>query len=145
MSTPTATSASHDFESPVAITEDGPRLIAGHCTTCGDVSFPRRAGCGACGAGTVERHVLPATGTLWTFTVQGFPPKSPPYVPAGTPEFEAFGVGYVEFEGQLRVEGRLSAADPGVLRIGAEMRVEALEVGERTLYAFAPVTAEHER
>ena len=42
---------------------------------------------------------------LWTWTTQGFEPK-PPYVADG--EFEPYGVGYVEFPGFLRVEGRLT-------------------------------------
>ncbi|HEX6389706.1 MAG TPA: zinc ribbon domain-containing protein, partial [Solirubrobacteraceae bacterium] len=93
MSTVTEPSAAHDFEAPVAVTADGPRLVAGRCSHCESVAFPRRASCNACGGGDVERHLLPATGTLWSFTVQGFAPKSPPFVGA----FEPFGVGYVEF------------------------------------------------
>jgi uncharacterized OB-fold protein len=80
--------------------------------------------------------LLPARGTLWTWTTQGFEPK-PPYVP-DEGEFEPYGVGYVEFEGYLRVEGRLTEADPGRLRIGMPMEVVALERGGRVSYAFAP-------
>jgi hypothetical protein len=35
-------------------------------------------------------------GPLWTYTVQSFPPKSPPYTGA----FEPYGVGYVERAGE---------------------------------------------
>ena len=99
------------------------------------MTFPLRERCPSCG-GRVERMLLPARGTLWTWTTQGFEPK-PPYVP-DEGEFEPYGVGYVEFEGYLRVEGRLTEADPGRLRIGMPMEVVALERGGRVSYAFAP-------
>ena len=38
-----------------------------------------------------------------------------------------YGVGYVEFDGYLRVEGRLTEADPARLRIGMPMEVVAVE------------------
>ena len=66
----------------------------------------------------------------------GFEPK-PPYVPDG--DFEPYGVGYVEFPGYLRVEGRLTEASPERLRIGMRMRVVALERAGRITYAFEPV------
>jgi uncharacterized OB-fold protein len=74
---------------------------------------------------------------LWTWTTQGFEPK-PPYVPEDG-EFVPFAVGYVEFEGCLRVEGRLTEADPARLRIGMPMEVVTLRRGELVTYAFAPL------
>jgi uncharacterized protein len=97
--------------------------------------FPLRERCPACG-GAVVRSLLPRRGTLWTWTTQGFEPRSPPYRPDG--EFEPFAVGYVEFEGQLRVEGRLTESEPERLRIGMQMEVVALVRGGRVTYAFAP-------
>jgi len=84
----------------------------------------------------VIRELLPSRGTLWTWTTQGFEPK-PPFVPDG--EFEPYAVGYVEFSRLLRVEGRLTEADPNRLRIGMEMEVVALERPSGVTYAFAPV------
>ena len=84
------------------------------------------------------RDLLPSRGTLWTWTTQGFEPK-PPYV-ADDGEFEPYGVGYVEFPGFLRVEGRLTACEG--LAIGMEMEVVALERAGRTTYAFAPVASQ---
>ena len=111
------------------------RLVAGRCASCSNLSFPLRDHCPACG-GAVERELLPSHGTLWTWTTQGFEPK-PPYVADG--EFEPYAVGYVEFSGLLRVEGRLSEADPERLEIGMRMRVVAIERAGRQTYAFAPV------
>lgn len=116
---------------------DGPRLVAGRCAGCGEITFPLRSRCPACG-GPVERELLPRRGTLWTWTTQGFEPKSPPYVPEGG-EFEPFAVGYLELSGELRVEGRLVEADPERIRIGMEMEVVAVERGGRLTYAFAAV------
>jgi uncharacterized protein len=112
------------------------RLVAGRCGGCRAALFPYRERCPACG-GAVERTLLPERGTLWTWTTQGFEPKSPPYRPDG--EFAPFAVGYVEFPGFLRVEGRLTESDPGSLRIGMEMRVVEVDRAGATTYAFAPV------
>lgn len=120
--------------SPVEVVDGGARLVAGRCNVCGTPYFPLRAQC-SCG-GDVERLLLPNRGTLWTWTTQGFEPK-PPYV-ADAGEFEPYGVGYVEFDGFLRVEGRLTQADG--LAIGMLVEVVALERGARTTYAFAPVS-----
>ena len=115
--------------------DDGPRLVAGRCAQCGEWTFPLRDRCPGCG-GTLERALLPRRGTLWTWTTQGFEPKSPPYIVDGG-EFEPFAVGYVELPGTLRVEGRLTEADG--IRIGMEMEVVAIERGGRLTFAFAPV------
>jgi uncharacterized OB-fold protein len=78
---------------------------------------------------------------LWTWTTQGFEPKSPPYLP-DEGEFQPFAVGYVEFPGYLRVEGRLTEAEPQRLSIGMPMKVVALVRGDRVTYAFAPAGEE---
>ena len=66
---------------------------------------------------------LPGRGTLWTWTVQQFMPKSP-YKSGETMEtFRPYGVGYLELPGGVRVEGRLLENDPASLHIGMEMDV----------------------
>jgi uncharacterized OB-fold protein len=124
---------------PLELSDGTPCLVAGRCGACDEVTFPLRARCLACG-GQLERILLPARGTLWTWTTQGFEPPAPPYLPdAGEAEFAPFAVGYVEFAGFLRVEGRLTEASPERLRIGMPMEVVALERGDRVTYAFGPV------
>ena len=120
---------------PIDLDGGTPLLVAGRGRECAVVIFPLRQRCPTCG-GAVERTLLPPRGTLWTWTTQGFEPK-PPYLAEG--EFEPYGVGYVEFDGYLRVEGRLTEADPARLRIGMPMEVVAVRRGGRVSYAFAPV------
>jgi uncharacterized OB-fold protein len=122
---------------PVRIVDGVARLVAGTCGECGTVTFPIRARCPACGSASVAETLLPERGTLWTWTIQGFEPKSPPYVPTG--EFAPYGVGYVEFDGYLRVEGRLTESDPEQIRIGTPMRVVSYDHAGVASYAFAPV------
>jgi uncharacterized OB-fold protein len=124
-------------DGPVEIVDGAARLVAGRCVACASMSFPSRGRCPSCG-GAVERVLLPSRGTLWTWTTQGFEPK-PPYV--GDGEFRPYGVGYVEFDGLLRVEGRLTEAEPDRLAIGMPMEVIAVERAGRTTYAFTPVAA----
>ena len=84
---------------------------------------------------------LPRDGTLWSWTVQRFRPKSPPY--AGSEAFEPYAVGYVALGDALIVEGRLTGAGLDGYRIGMPMtvvaqRFERLDGGVQTTFAFAP-------
>jgi uncharacterized OB-fold protein len=90
--------------------------------------------------------LLPRTGSLWTWTVQGFRPKSPPYKGDDTAEtFEPYGVGYVDLDGELLVEARLTESDPDRLRLGAEVELVLVPLyreddGTDVLtFAFRPV------
>ena len=114
---------------------DEPRLIGSRCRACGVTSFPARRCCPACTSVDGEERLLGRTGTLHTWTVQGFRPK-PPY--AGPEEFEPYGVGYVELPGEVRVESRLTVADPDRLRIGMVMDLVIVPFGDAVTYAFAP-------
>jgi uncharacterized OB-fold protein len=134
------TTTSADPASPVRVVDGVVRLVAATCSACGAVTFPRRERCPACGSHELAETPLPGRGTLWTWTTQGFEPKSPPYVAAG--EFTPFAVGYVEFPGYLRVEGRLTESDPDRLRIGMAMRVVAYDHAGVSSYAFAPEEGE---
>lgn len=123
-------------------TDDGPQLLGGRCDACGSVVFPVPTSCARCGSTDVAEHRLPRRGTLWTFTTQEFLPKEP-YASGETAEtFRPYGVGLVELGGEVRVEGRLTTADVGELRIGMEMEVVVVPFNdELDTYAFAPVGA----
>jgi uncharacterized OB-fold protein len=56
-----------------------PRLIGSGCRRCGVVAFPRQSACPRCTSLDVEERLLARRGTLWSWTIQCFAPKSPPY------------------------------------------------------------------
>ena len=102
---------------------DKPALLGSRCNNCGTATFPAAKSCMACSSQEVVIEELPGRGTLWTWTVQQFMPKTP-YHSNETPEtFKPYGVGYLELPGGVRVEGRLTENDPEKLKIGMEMDV----------------------
>lgn len=120
----------------------GPRLLASRCAACGEVAFPKQGSCPACTGAEVEEIQLSTLGTLWTWTIQRFPPPIP-YVPppAG---FRPYGVGYVELPEGVRVEARLTESDPARLAIGMTMELVletvavAADGSESVTFAFQP-------
>lgn len=127
--------------------DQGPRLRGSRCQACGNHMFPVQNGsCMRCGSDQVDVVSLATTGTLWSWTIQAFPPKAPPYLGETDPaSFEPYGVGYVELAGQLRVEARLTVADPDLLTIGMPMALTTTALttndggDEVVTFAFAPV------
>lgn len=108
--------------------------------------FPTQSSCPKCTGQETETVKLARRGTLWTWTVQGFPPKAPPFVGDANPKtFQPFGVGYVELPGEVKVEARLTEADPEKLHIGMAMELVIIPLttdadgNEVMTYAFAPV------
>ena len=85
---------------------------------------------------------LASEGTLWSWTVQRFRPKSPPY--AGPEAFEPFALGYVALEGQTIVQARLTGVAFDAIRIGMRLRLTTEEFAtdpDGTIvltYAFEP-------
>ena len=137
-----ATDASHPVAEGLFSVADGePRLIGSQCEDCGVVTFPSQSSCPRCTSVRVRERRLGRRGTLWSWTIQSFPPKSPPYAVADPDAFEPYGVGYVELPGEVRVEGRLTVSDPAELEIGMEMELTLVAApgGETVTYAFAPV------
>jgi uncharacterized OB-fold protein len=116
-----------------------PRLIGSQCAMCGIVAFPKQDSCPKCTSLEVAERLLARRGTLWSWTIQCFAPKSPPY--AGDRDaFQPYGVGYVELRGEVRVEALLTEADPRRLRIGMPMELTLIPApgGGATTYAFQP-------
>ena len=123
------------------LTADGPRLIGGRRKSDGRVRFPMPTGVGA---DLYEPLELAPEGRLWSFTVQRFRPKTPPYFGADDElSFKPYPVGYVELAGQVIVEGRIETDDVAGLRIGMPMRVDVApfatsDQGERLIHVFRP-------
>lgn len=95
--------------------EVSPRLVGGRHRTSGRIVFP-------CPEGSeFEPWPLAREGTLWSYTVQRYRPKSPPY--AGPEDFAPWPVGYVELSGETIVEARLVNADFDAIRIGMPLEL----------------------
>lgn len=113
-----------------------PRLIGGRDRTSGRVVFPLPDG------DRYEAIELPRCGRIWSWTVQRFRPKTPPY--RGPEAFEPFAIGYVQLEDVVIVEGMLTGIDFTDLAIGLEVETVLIpfakdEAGRSLLtYAFAP-------
>jgi uncharacterized OB-fold protein len=92
-------------------------LLGGYSRTSGHHHFPLGEVCPYTGADDVEPVDLPVTGRLWLWTaVTSAPPGYEGPVP--------YGFGVVDLDGiDLRVVGRLTAADPANLREGQPMRL----------------------
>jgi uncharacterized OB-fold protein len=105
-------------ERPTATVDGRPHLVGGRCGECDTHVFPAQRGCPRCG-GTMTEVTLPATGRVWSWTVQRTQPK-PPY--RGPDEFEPFAVGYVDL-GPVVVETRLAGRPVESWRIGDEVQL----------------------
>jgi uncharacterized OB-fold protein len=131
---------------------DEPQLIGSHFPESGVTVFPRAEACPRTASRVVEDVLLPRRGTLWSWTIQGFPPKNPPYIGTESPkDFVPYGVGYVQLHtddhrGDVIVESRLTVNDPALLQIGMELELVVVpfavdaEGREVLTYAFTPLT-----
>ncbi|WP_183628476.1 Zn-ribbon domain-containing OB-fold protein [Novosphingobium sediminicola] len=86
---------------------------------------------------------LPTRGTVWSYTIQRFRPKTPPY--AGPETFEPWALAYVELPGAVIIEARLVGVDLDAIRIGmaVELTRVALDPAAQDpfwLPAFRPAT-----
>jgi len=134
-------------EGLIAGTAAEPELIGSSCRRCATVTFPQQASCPRCTSEEVQERRLQRRGTLWTWTIQCFAPKSPPYAVEPGDDFEPYAVGYVELAGEVRVEARLTEADPARLRIGMPMELTLIPApgdAGTTTFAFRPVEDDEE-
>ena len=105
-----------------AETADGPRLLGSKCTACGTPYFPTTPVCHNpdCRSTNVEDAAFGPRGTLWSYSVQYYPPPPPakydePYVP--------YALGLVDLEEGLRVLARIATDDPEGVKVGAEVEL----------------------
>ena len=123
--------------------EPDPQLIGSRCAGCGATAFPRQDHCPKCSRPEMSDLLLPRTGTLVAWTTQGFPPGAPYAGPTGR-DFQPFGVGLVQLDDVIRVEGRLTESDPARLRFGMAVELTMVpfttdaEGNEVVTFAFAP-------
>ncbi len=98
--------------------ETPPRLIGGRERESGRIVFPCPPG------DRFSPYPLGRTGTVWSFTIQRFRPKSPPYL--GPEAFAPFPIAYVELPGEVIVEARLAGVANEDVSVG--MAVELTQI-----------------
>ena len=124
---------------------DDPQLIGSRCSQCGIVTFPAQESCPRDASTDMREHLLDRRGRLWAWTTQDFPPPSPPYSGPTGKDFVPFGVGLVQLDDVIRVEGRLTENDPKKLQFGMELELTMIpfttddEGNELVTFAFQPV------
>ncbi len=119
---------------------DWPRLLSGRGRGSGRIVFP-------CPPGNLFEPVpLSREGTVWSFTIQRFRPKTPPY--AGPEDFEPYAVAYVELPGEVIVEARLVDVAFDAIKIGMPVTLKFIPFTSGQggapvmIHAFAPVKRE---
>lgn len=123
----------------VEFDEGRPYLVGGRRKRDGKIVFPLPGGAEAANFESVR---LSDRGTLWSYTVQRFRPKSPPY--AGDDDersFKPYALGYIELPGQVIVEARIETSDFAALKIGQPMALtlQRFRDDNTQTYAFKPV------
>lgn len=118
--------------------ENPPRLIGGRDRASGRIVFPCPDN------DRFEPVPLAREGTLWSYTVQRFRPKSPPY--KGPDAFRPFPVAYVELPGQTIVEARLTEVEFDAIEIGMDLELCPIPLdpefpGKDIIPAFRPRSA----
>jgi uncharacterized OB-fold protein len=103
--------------------DENPQLIGSRCTPCGAITWPRPARCPRCSSPETTDRLLPRRGRLVAWTTQGFVPKLPYAGKETADTFEPFGVGLVQLGDEVRVESRLTTADPDQLRYGMDLEL----------------------
>ena len=105
-----------------AETSDGPRLHGSRCATCGTPYFPKVAICRnpSCAGGAIKDTEFGPKGTLWSYTIQYYPPPPPakydePYVP--------YALGMIDLPEGLRVLARLSTDKPEDVVVGSNVQL----------------------
>ncbi|BCW90932.1 hypothetical protein sos41_41080 [Alphaproteobacteria bacterium SO-S41] len=123
----------------IDLSGDGPRLIGGRRKRDGKIVFPLPTGPEAA---NFDRITLQDRGTLWSYTVQRFRPKSPPYTGDDDERtFKPYALGYVELPDEVIVETRIEIDDFAQLKIGQPMALtlQRFRDDDTFTYAFKPV------
>ena len=118
--------------------ETPPRLIGGRDRATGRIVFPCPDDAG------FEAWPLGRTGTVWSWTIQRYRPKSPPY--AGPAAFAPWPVAYVALPGETIVETRLVDVAFDQVRIGMAVELTQTVLDPHAadpilIHAFRPVAA----
>lgn len=118
--------------------EKPPRLIGGRDLESHRIVFPCPPDKG------FEPYPLKREGKLWSFTIQRYRPKSPPYV--GPETFRPWPIAYVELAGETIVEARLTNVAFEDIAIGMALELTCIPLDPNAedsvlIPAFQPVGA----
>jgi uncharacterized protein len=118
--------------------EQPPRLIGGKHRGTGRIVFPCPSD------GDYEAYPLKRNGTLWSYTIQRYRPKSPPY--AGPDAFEPWPVAYVALDQETIVEARLTNVAFDEIKIGMALELTQIALDPEAadpvaIHAFQPTGA----
>ena len=102
---------------------ENPQLIGSHCDDCAATTWPRQPRCPRCSGANVSDPLLPRHGTLVAWTTQGFVPKQPYAGNEAAATFTPFSFGLIQLGDVVRVEARLTEADPARLQPGMELEL----------------------
>ena len=118
----TATKQVYVAEGLFAETAAGPRLLGSRCATCETPYFPKAPICHNpdCDETKMEDAEFGPGGTLWSYTVQYYPPPPParydePYSP--------YAMGLIDLAEGLRVLAKISTGDPEGLEPGIDVEL----------------------
>ena len=125
-------------------TADGARLLGSRCATCNVPYFPKSQLCHNpdCTESKMEDASFGPHGTVWSCSVQNYPP--PPPARYDEP-YEPYALGVVDLTDGLRVVGRMAGDDPKNVKPGGKVErvIEPLcteEDGtEVTTWMFRPI------
>lgn len=122
------------------------QLIGSRCDACGATTWPKQGRCPRCSGPDMSELLLPRRGELIAFTTQGFVPKLPYAGGETAATFETFGMGLIQLGDVVRVEARLTEADPEKLADIKDVELTFIpfytdaDGTEIITWAFAPVT-----
>ena len=120
---------------------DKAALLGSFCADCDEHFFPRQESCTKCPSQEMQDVELGDRGTLWSWTIQCFPPKPPYRADKPAEEFQPFAVGYVELACGLKVEAKLLKDDTREFSIGERMQLAVvpffLDDADREVLSFA--------
>ncbi len=100
---------------------DGARLTGSRCAECDTPYFPRSARCHHPDCGGTQMHdaTFGPYGTLWSYSVQNYPPPPPAVYEE---PYQQYALAVVDLDDGLRVVGRLTD-DPNSARVGAQVEL----------------------
>ncbi|HJP66507.1 MAG TPA: Zn-ribbon domain-containing OB-fold protein [Actinomycetota bacterium] len=125
---------------------DRPRLLGTRCEACGSVFFPKetlRCRNPRCGAPDLTEVELSSRGTVWSYTVNHYPPPPPAVT---SPDDGPYAIAAVELEEGLVVLGQVPRGSEAGLALGSSMELVLHTLyedddAEYLIWKWRPVTS----